>query len=69
MNARRHRGVVACRDARPGNPDRRTPPRVRDSRRPKGDREPAIEWYGRALEVDPDFENARRMLDELGVVP
>jgi hypothetical protein len=31
----------------------------------KGDREQAIRWYRKALEVDPDFTNASRMLDQL----
>ena len=31
----------------------------------KGDREEAIEMYRKALEVDPTFENSRRMLEKL----
>ena len=31
----------------------------------KGDREKAIKLYGKALEVDPSFENSRRMLERL----
>jgi tetratricopeptide (TPR) repeat protein len=32
-----------------------------------GNREQAIELYRKALEVDPGFENSRRMLEELAV--
>ncbi len=35
----------------------------------RGDRDLAIEWYRKALEVDPAFGNARRMLEEIGVEP
>lgn len=34
-----------------------------------GDRERAVELYRKALEVDPDFFNARRMLRQLGSEP
>jgi tetratricopeptide (TPR) repeat protein len=32
----------------------------------KGDRERAIMLYKQAIEVDPSFENSRRMLEQLG---
>ncbi len=31
----------------------------------KGDRETSIQWYEKALEIDPDFENAQRMLKKI----
>ena len=34
-----------------------------------GNRRAAIDWYRRALEVDPAFGNARRMLEEIGAEP
>jgi tetratricopeptide (TPR) repeat protein len=30
-----------------------------------GRRDEAIRWYEKALEIDPEFENAREMLDKL----
>jgi len=36
-----------------------------DSYLAKGDREEAIKMYRKALEVDPNFENSRRMLEQL----
>jgi tetratricopeptide (TPR) repeat protein len=31
----------------------------------KGDKPNAIEYYNKALEVDPNFENAKRMLKKI----
>lgn len=31
-----------------------------------GNKNEAIRWYSKALEIDPKFDNSRRMLEQLG---